>query len=356
MRPIGRIFAAAAVGSMALGLAACTTSTDASGGSSSDTSTTKSDSSGASKVDTSGDMQDWEKAAVKGDGTKTIYLVSKGFQHRFWQAVKEGAEQAGEELGYKVNFVGPQDETKVTEQTDQLKSALDSGPAAIGFAALDSKAAADLLDEINKQGIPVVAFDSGVDSDIPVTTVQTDNKAAAAEAAKHMIELLKDKKGSVGMVCHDSTSTTGKQRCEGFKEYFKANAPADLKLLDEQIAGEVTKAADTSLSIIQANSDIVGMYGSNEAAASGIVQGVAESGKDVTVVGFDSGKTQIDAIKAGTEAGAVTQSPVKIGYYTVKAAVAALNGAELPKTINSGFAWYDKTNIDSPAIKENLYE
>ena len=355
MRPIGRIVAAAAVGSMALGLAACTTSTDSSSSSSS-SDAKPSASSGSAKVDTSGNQQDWEKAAVKGDGTKTVYLVSKGFQHRFWQAVKEGAEQAGDELGSKVNFVGPQDETKVTEQTDQLKSALDSGPAAIGFAALDSKAAADLLSEINSKGIPVVAFDSGVESDIPVTTVQTDNKAAAAEAAKHMIELLKGKKGSVGMVCHDSTSTTGKQRCEGFKEYFKANAPADLKLLDEQIAGEVTKAADTSLSIIQANSDIVGMYGSNEAAASGIVQGVAESGKDVTVVGFDSGKTQMDAIKSGTEAGAVTQSPVKIGYYTVKAAVAALNGAELPKVIDSGFAWYDKSNIDNAEIKANLYE
>ena len=352
MRPIGRIFAAAAVGSMALGLAACTTSTD----SSASTDAKPSESSGSAKVDTSGDMQDWEKAAVKGDGTKTIYLVSKGFQHRFWQAVKEGAEQAGDELGYKVNFVGPQDETKVTEQTDQLKSALDSGPAAIGFAALDSKAAADLLSEIDGKGIPVVAFDSGVEADIPVPTVQTDNTAAAAEAAKHLIALLKGKKGSVGMVCHDSTSTTGKQRCEGFKEYFKANAPADLKLLDEQIAGEVTKAADTSLSIIQANSDIVGMYGSNEAAASGIVQGVAESGKELSVVGFDSGKTQIDAIKAGTEAGAVTQSPVKIGYYTVKAAVAALNGAELPEVIDSGFAWYDKTNIDNAEIKANLYE
>ena len=352
MRPIGRIFAAAAVGSMALGLAACTTSTDSSASSDSK----PSESSGSAKVDTSGDMQDWEKAAVKGDGTKTIYLVSKGFQHRFWQAVKEGAEQAGDELGYKVSFVGPQDETKVTEQTDQLKSALDSGPAAIGFAALDSAAAADLLNEIHGKGIPVVAFDSGVDSSIPVTTVQTNNTKAAEEAAQHMIELLKGKSGTVGMVCHDSTSTTGKQRCDGFKKYFTANAPSDLKLLEEQIAGEVTKAADTSKSIIQANSDIVGMYGSNEAAASGIVQGVAETGKDVTVVGFDSGKTQIDAIKAGTEAGAVTQSPVKIGYYTVKAAVAALNGAELPEVIDSGFAWYDKTNIDNADIKANLYE
>ena len=62
------------------------------------------------------------------------------------------------------------------------------------------------------------------------------------------------------------------------------------------------------------------------------------------------------AIKAGTEAGAVTQSPVKIGYYTVKAAVAAINKGELPKVIDSGFAWYDKTNIDNAEIKANLYE
>ena len=40
----------------------------------------------------------------------------------------------------------------------------------------------------------------------------------------------------------------------------------------------------------------------------------------------------------------------------MKAAVAALNGAELPTVIDSGFAWYDKSNIDTDAIKANLYE
>ena len=194
-------------------------STDATGGS------TKTESSGASKVDTSGEQQDWEKEAVKGDGSQTIYLVSKGFQHRFWQAVKEGAEQAGEELGYKVSFVGPQDETKVTEQTDQLKSALDSGPAAIGFAALDSNAAADLLSEIKSKNIPVVAFDSGVESDIPGHHGSDEQHQGRRGSRAAQIELLKGKSGSVGMVCHDSTSTTGKQRCEGFKEYFKAQRP-----------------------------------------------------------------------------------------------------------------------------------
>ena len=148
-----------------------------------------------------------------------------------------------------------------------------------------------------------------------------------------MIELLEGQQGSIGLVCHDATSTTGKQRCEGFKNYFEKNAPSGLKLLDEQIAGEVGKAADTSKAIIQANSDIVGMYGSNEAAASGAIQGATESGKKLVVVGFDSGKTQINAIKDGSQAGAVTQAPKLMGYKTVTAAIQAINGIALPKTI-----------------------
>ena len=138
----------------------------------------------------------------------------------FRSVVKESAEQAGAEYNYKIQFVGPDDETKVTQQLDQLQAALDTNPAAIGLAALDSGAAASILTAIDAAGIPMVAFDSGVDSDLPLTTVSTDNKAAAADAAKHMIELLKDKTGSVGVICHDATSTTGKQRCDGSKWFY----------------------------------------------------------------------------------------------------------------------------------------
>ena len=61
--------------------------------------------------------------------------------------------------------------------------------------------------------------------------------AAAQEAAKHMIELVGGK-GTVGVICHDQTSQTGKQRCNGFVDYVKANA-ADINLLEPQVAGEV---------------------------------------------------------------------------------------------------------------------
>ena len=74
-----------------------------------------------------------------------IPLVSKGFQHQFWQAVKSGAEQAGKDFKIKVSFEGPETEAMVDKQIDMLSAALAKKPKAIGFAALDSKAAIPLL-------------------------------------------------------------------------------------------------------------------------------------------------------------------------------------------------------------------
>src|SRR5699024_11618424 len=96
---------------------------------------------------------------------------------------------AAKDLGVRITFVGPPTESDVAIQMNQLRTALNKNPDALGFAALDSRAAAPLMKEAKKRGIPVVAFDSGVNSDIPVSTVETDNQKAAAEAAKHIAEM-----------------------------------------------------------------------------------------------------------------------------------------------------------------------
>jgi ribose transport system substrate-binding protein len=285
-----------------------------------------------------------------------IAIVSKGFQHQFWQAVKKGAESEAAKLGATITFDGPPTEADVEAQITMLTNALAKKPDALGFAALDSKAAEPLLKQAQSEKIPVVAFDSGVDSDIPVTTASTDNKAAAAEAAKHMAELLGGK-GKVAMVVHDQTSRSGIDRRDGFMEWMKANAPGITLLEPQYGGGDQAKSADITKSIIQANSDIAGIYGSNEGSAIGVVKGVEESGKKgITVIGFDSGKAQIDAINNGTMAGAITQNPVGIGEQLVAAAMKAIKGESQPKTIDTGYYWYDKTNITDPKIAAVLYQ
>lgn len=284
-----------------------------------------------------------------------VAIVSKGFQHQFWQAVKKGAEEEAASAGARITFVGPATEQEVEEQLNMLTNELAKSPDALGFAALDSRAADPLLRQAESQGIPVIAFDSGVDSEVPLTTVATDNKAAAAEAAKQLAKRLGGK-GKVAMVVHDQTSKSGTDRRDGFREWMRRNAPG-ITVLDAQYGGgDQLKSANITKSILSANPDLDGIYASNEGSAIGVIKGVQESGEnDVTVVGFDSGKAQLDAIKNGVMAGAVTQDPIDMGRQLVSAALKAIDGEQLPETVDTNYYWYDKTNIDDPKIQAVLY-
>jgi len=285
-----------------------------------------------------------------------IPLVSKGFQHQFWQAVKAGADQAAEEFNVRITFEGPDSETMVDRQIDMLAAALANKPAAIGFAALDSQAAIPLLRSANKAGIPVVAFDSGVDSDIPVTTATTDNVAAAALAADKMAELI-GRKGTVAVIAHDQTSRTGIDRRDGFVNRMKSKYPKIRVVTVQYGQGDQLKSTDVAKAVLTANPDLDGMFGTNEGSAIGVVNAVREMNrKNLVVIGFDSGKAQKDAVRSGLMSGAITQNPVGIGYETVKAAVMAIQGKKLPSIIDTGFYYYDATNMDDPEIAAVLYD
>lgn len=306
-----------------------------------------------------GDGSEADPGEEVGDPDSDIYiaLISKGFQHQFWQAVRQGAQDAAEENGVRVTFDGPDSETEVEQQLQQLQTALTSSPSAVGFAALDSEASLPLLQEAESQGVPIVAFDSGVEFEGVATTVATDNVEAAAEAGRQMAELI-DGEGDVAVVCHSQTSLNGIQRRDGFVDYLEENAPG-VTVVDIQYGdGDQLRSTDITKSILQSNPDLAGIYGCNEGSAIGIVNGVTELDRadGLAVIGFDSGRGQIDAINDGIMDGAITQDPYAIGYETVIAAIAAINGDDLPESIDTGFFYYNADNIEDEEIQRALYD
>ncbi len=157
-------------------------------------------------------------------------VIAKGFSHQFWQAVKAGAEGAAKKDGVKISFEGPATEYMIDKQIDMLNAAIAKKPQGLGFAALDSKAEVPLLKKAHGLGIPIVAFDSGVESDIPLTTCTTDNVKAAGAAADHLAAAIGEE-GEIGVVIHDQASATGIGRRDGFVNQIKAKYPK-IKIVD----------------------------------------------------------------------------------------------------------------------------
>jgi ribose transport system substrate-binding protein len=286
-----------------------------------------------------------------------IPVISKGFQHQFWQAVRLGSENAARDFDVDITFEGPESESQVDRQIEMLQVALEKNPSAICLAALDSQAVIPLLERAQAAGIPVIGFDSGVDSDIPVTTAATDNLAAAAHAADKMAELIGGE-GEVAVIVHDQTSRTGIDRRDGFVQRMEEQYP-NITVVDVQYGGgDHLRSTELARAIIQAHPNLKGFFGANEGSIIGVLNAVRELNMegDLVVIGYDSGQQQMDAIRSGAEAGAITQDPIGIGYKCVEAAVKAINGESQPDTIDTGFHWYDATNIDSDEIAPLLYE
>lgn len=287
-----------------------------------------------------------------------IALVSKGYQHQFWQAVQAGAEEKAEELGVSVTFEGPQAETEVEAQIQMIQGAIDRQPDAIGVAPLDPEACIPAYEAAQAADIPVVEFDAACDSDIAVNISRTDNNAAGALAADHMAELIGGS-GTVGIVGHSQTNSTAVDRRDGFVDQIEAEYP-DIEIVDVQYGdGDHLRSADIAKAMLSANPDLSGLYGTNEGSAIGIVNAVNELGVEpgsVTIVGFDSGQAQIEAIKGGVMAGAITQDPKQIGALAVESAYKAIEGEDVEAEIDTGSVWYDATNIEDEDVAALLYE
>lgn len=357
------------------------------GGSGNKTSSTKSAASATSTTSTAKSSTAKSSAATSTtSGSKHIDVIAKGFQHQFWKAVELGTQNAAKEFGVEVTFQGPDNESAIAQQVEYLNTAIAKKPAAICLAALDTQASIPSIQSAMEAGIPIIGFDSGV-PDAPKGAIKanasTNNAVAGALAADELYKLIeskiKDAKEPVriGVVAQESNSQSIVDRTKGFVEKMTELCGADnvsveghdsLKnekagakvVIDVGIPAEVkdVDAAAVASAILE-KKDLIAIYGSNEFAANAIItanEGLDKLGADkVIAVGFDAGKKLLDAVRAKTFAGAVTQDPVQIGYQAVKLAVEAADGKSV-SDVDTGAKWYNADNMDADDIKPCLYE
>lgn len=293
--------------------------------------------------------------SIASDKDVYIAVISKGFQHEFWQTVKLGSDTASKELGIRSTFEGPANESMIAEQIDMVENAITKGATAILLAALDTEALIPVVEKAKSKGIPVVMFDSNINSDIPLSFVATDNKAAGGVAAEKLgMEL--DGKGTVGVVAHNAGTSTAQQRRDGFMEKMKEMYP-NIKVLEPVYSdGDHQKAMDKSTDMMQSNPDLSAIYATNEGSAIGVATAVDAKGKigKVKVVGFDSSEAEIEFLKNGVVQGFVVQNPFNMGYLGIKALYEVLQGNSIDSRIDTGATYVTLENLESEKVQKLL--
>lgn len=333
-----------------------------------------------------------EEAAPAGD--LHFEIVSKGFQHQYWQAVLKGSEEKAEELGVTINFVGPNSESDYADQVQMLNNAINAQPDAIALAALSTETCLDAINDAMDAGIPIIGFDSGVPG-APEGAIwancATDNYAAGELAAEETFKLIEDQiTGAtstvrIGVLSQDAVSESVGNRGFGFIDKMGelvVGAGKTVSIIgndkfvnDSTIETKGTEDADVVIEVLVPASvtselsaidcqtllnkkDTIALYGSNQHSAEAMVTGnenIGRLGNDVVGVGFDSGAVIKGAVQDGTFAGAITQAPVAMGQAVVQQLYNAATGAAV-EDVDTGCQWYTADNMDDPEISQNLYD
>lgn len=292
-----------------------------------------------------------------------IAVVLKSTRDDFWTTVRSGIEDGvkalNEKMGYTgedqitVSFDGPADDTDVEKQIDLIDTVLSENPSILCIAAIDRQSCEAQLEMAAENDIPVIMIDSGVENGPISALCATDNYGAGAEAAKKLAEAVGDD-GQIAVMTHTETAQTSQDREKGFTDEITKNHP-NIEIVNISHENEdftMEKMADAVFTLYP---DVEGYFCTNEAASEAVLSAADAAGKELAIVGFDSGEVQRSAVENGTQTGFIAQNPYGMGYAAVIAGVRADLGLDVDTFINTSYQWIDSSNIENEEYSSYFY-
>ncbi|MBW8723842.1 MAG: substrate-binding domain-containing protein [Inquilinus limosus] len=285
---------------------------------------------------------------------ETVAVIVKATTSEYWQWVFKGAEEAGRQLGVKVDKLGtPKDDA--AGQIAVLENAAGSKPAAIVISPTIFEALGDPIAAVTAAGIPVVVIDSGAKTDQYASFLTTNNEAGGKAAAEAMAACVKERTGKAAgkvgyltaMAGHESLDSRDRGFVEGLKAY------PDITLVGNRVGNnEEAEGMTLTADMLTKDPDLVGLFADNAQMGTGAGASVAEQklGAKFCLVAFDSDAGELEHLKDGSIYALIVQDPYMMGFAGVWYGYAAAHGVRLPKAVDTGVGTVTKATMNDPAL------
>ncbi len=281
-----------------------------------------------------------------------VGLITKTDTNPFFVKMKEGAQQAADAQGVKLqSFAGKQDGDNEA-QVLAIENLISAGAKGFLITPSDSKAIVPSIEQAKQQDLLVIALDTPTDpADAVDATFATDNYQAGrliGQWAKAKFEK-EGKQAKIALLDLNANQVSvDVQRDQGFLEGFGIDVKDKNRIGDEsdpRISGhDVTDGAEdggrTAMeNLLQKDPSINLVYTINEPAAAGAYQALKSAGKDktVTIVSVDGGCPGVDNVSKGVIGATSMQFPLKMAQMGVEAIAAfAKDGTKPQASVDTG--------------------
>jgi rhamnose transport system substrate-binding protein len=269
---------------------------------------------------------------VATSGTLTIAMMPKLVGIDYFNACREGAEEAAKELGdVELIYDGPT-EAKVDRQVAMIDTWITQRVNAIAVAANDPVALAPALKKARAAGITTITYDADAEPDSRVFFV---NQCSADAIAAALTDEMAEQKGPDAKTAIVTSSLTAPNQNDWMKrmEKYREEKYPEMKVLTVQPSEEDQRLAfQRTQDILKAFPDVEGVWGISSVAFPGAADAVQKAGKSgqIAVVGLSTPQSMAQFVKNGTVKTVILWNPVDLGYLTIHVARAVARGELQP--------------------------
>lgn len=253
------------------------------------------------------------------DGTNPFFVILE-------QTIREQVEANGDTL------ITTDPANDVSLQITQIEDMITQGIDAIFLNPAEAEGVLPALDMLKEAGIPIINFDTQVaDLSYCASYVGSDNYNAGFVCGEDLVKKVPD--GGKIIVLDSPTMNSVVDRTNGFLDAIKGKG---FDIVAQQDAkGNLEQAMTISEDLLQANGDVVAIFGGNDPTALGALAAANAAGlTDVLIYGVDGSPDIKAELASGTSLieGTGAQSPINIAKKSVEVMYKYLAGEKIDDT------------------------
>lgn len=288
-------------------------------------------------------IMDSQQVLAQEDEELEFTLLAHSSAISFWRPVKNGMEDAAEQLGVKVNFTGPA-EMDHGEQVSMIENQISAGVDGIGTTLTSPSAYDDVVQKALDEDIPVIAFNADAEDNPRLAYIGQTPETAGRTMGEKIVELVGEG-GEIVFLNEDPGHTDLEARTDGASEVLDEN---DISYESIDTTTDLSTGVSNVMDHYRGNSDIDGWFGVSATATEAGAQAVEQLdvADEVYAGGFDLTPTTLEAIQDGYAEFTVDQHPYLQGYYTIHSLYLYEKYAIEPVDIDTGGGIIDSSNVD----------
>jgi ribose transport system substrate-binding protein len=262
----------------------------------------------------------------------TVVVVLKDLDTQYFEIVKAGAEKGFRDFGLNGTVVAPSYESEEDVQENLLHTILNEDPDVL----IVSPVASDIIPTLRKfvkRDIPVLLLDTNYPWIYITSYIGTNNYELGRMGGMLLASSLQPG-NKVALLAGELSHPISRDRIKGAKVSLGTTGIEIVEIVD--LPNETAPVKEAMETVLQEHPDIKGVYTVTDIMALSVFNVIEEYGVSIPIVGADGINEMIELVEEGLLPGTVAQNPYDMGYFSIEAALKAINGEKVERNMDSG--------------------